>query len=554
MTDEDRTYVQTEGAGGRCSHTWVEGVFTLDAGEQAATALPQTARIRRIAEEGQTARWEYFGSRPADSRLHDVGRMLKGELAELAAEFSLTPAGSLKDDLLKALNDYAATAPQVEQWQPLVKQLQERLPRLLQFGGRDESPDTAVRTALNSCYETYLEDETLQGRVREIEAEVTQHLEKEADSLCQHIRRHCGEFVDVQVKPEVSFKGGFKRAPLEVSKADGEPVDLTRSGQGSNRRIALAVWEWTSNLLENSELTAGERGEQEPTQTIVVYDEPDTHLDYRHQRTVMDIIRKQCALPHVSVVVATHSMNLIDGVDLADVVHLRLGESGRTIVERLADESHDGVDFHLGQIAAAVGLRNSVLLHERCFLAVEGPTEQQCLPMLFRLSQGLSLQAAGIALWACGNNEGALHLAGYLVKNRRTVMLMVDADSRTNKHFKTERLIRAGLDLATQVTYVGEADGFNELEELFTDAQWAAAANTHWPRPADSQWTPEHFAAHRDGKFSGRVLAMIKEQAEQTSPDGKDDMLYALVTTLTTAEDVPFQLRSAFKHIQDLAS
>ncbi|MFF9178964.1 ATP-dependent endonuclease [Streptomyces sp. NPDC014793] len=320
------------------------------------------------------------------------------------------------------LNDYAATASQVEQWQPLVKELQERLPRLLLFGGRDESPDAAVRTALNSCYETYLEDETLQGRVREIEAEVTQHLEKEADSLCQHIRRHCGEFVRVLVKPEVSFKGGFKRAPLEASKADGEPVDLTRSGQGSNRRIALAVWEWTSNLLESSELTAGERGEQEPTQTIVVYDEPDTHLDYRHQRTVMDIIRKQCALPHVSVVVATPSMNLIDGVDIADVVHLRLGEGVRTIVERLADESHDGVDFHLGQIAAAVGLRNSVLLHERCFLAVEGPTEQQCLPMLFRLSQGLSLQAAGIALWACGNNEGTLHLAGYLIKNRRTVM------------------------------------------------------------------------------------------------------------------------------------
>ncbi|MER8073447.1 TOPRIM nucleotidyl transferase/hydrolase domain-containing protein [Streptomyces sp. NPDC094034] len=247
-------------------------------------------------------------------------------------------------------------------------------------------------------------------------------------------------------------------------------------------------------------------------------------------------------------------MNLIDGVDIADVVHLRLSDKGRTVVERLEDESHDGVGFHLGQIAAAVGLRNSVLLHERCFLAVEGPTEQQCLPLLFRLSQGLSLQAAGIALWACGNNEGALHLAGYLVKNRRTVMLMVDADSRTNKHFKTERLIKTGLDLATQVTYVGEADGFNELEELFTDLQWSAAANTCWPRPQGKEWTAEDFAAHRGGKFSGGVLTMIKEGAEQTSPDGKDDMLYSLVTTFASAEDAPTQLRDAFRDIQDLAS
>ncbi|MFF1263562.1 ATP-dependent endonuclease [Streptomyces sp. NPDC058321] len=556
LTDEDRTYRQTEGAaGGRCPQTWAEGVFTLDSGEQAATGLAQTVRIRRIAEEGQTARWEYFGSRPADNRLHDVGRLLKGELAELVAEFSLSPAGALKEDLAQALAAYAATAPQVEQWQPLMKELQERLPRLLSFGGKDESPDAAVRTALNNCYETYLEDETLQGRVREIEAEVTQRLEKEADSLCQHIRQHCREFVGVQVKPEVSFKGGFKRAPLEVSKADGEPVDLTRSGQGSNRRIALAVWEWTSNLLENSELAAaGERSEQEPTQTIVVYDEPDTHLDYRHQRTVMDIIRKQCALPHVSVVVATHSMNLIDGVDIADVVHLKLSDSGRTVVERLQDDTHNGIDIHLGQIAAAVGLRNSVLLHERCFLAVEGPTEQESVPVLFRLSQGLSLQAAGIALWACGNNEGALHLAGYLVKHHRTVMLMVDADSRSNKHFKTEKLIRAGLDLAEQVSYVGEADGLNELEELFSDEQWAAAANAQWPREPGSPWTAGDFEAHRGGKFSSLILDMIKQQAEENSPNGKTDMVYGLVTTLTSAEDVPRQLQEIFTEVQALAS
>ncbi|MFI6281799.1 hypothetical protein [Streptomyces sp. NPDC050988] len=552
LTEEDRTYALIDGAaGGRCAETWVEGVFTLDAGERALAALPASLRIRRIAEGGQAAQWQYFGSQPADSRLHDLDRLLKHGLAELVTEFGLAPAGSLKDDYLQAVKDYAVTTPQVERWKSLPKELRERLPRLLQFGGRDESPDDAVRTALNGCYQTLLQDETLQGRVREIEGEVTQRLEKEADSLCQH----CSDFVGVQVKPEVSFSGGFKRAPLEVSKADGEPVDLTRSGQGSNRRIALAVWEWTSNLLENSELAAaGEEGEQEPTQTIVVYDEPDTHLDYRHQRTVMDIIRKQCALPHVSVVVATHSMNLIDGVDIADVVHLKLSAGGRTVVERLQDDTHNGIDIHLGQIAAAVGLRNSVLLHERCFLAVEGPTEQESVPVLFRLSQGLSLQAAGIALWACGNNEGALHLAGYLVKHHRTVMLMVDADSRGNKHFRTEKLIRAGLDLAEQVSYVGEADGHNELEELFTDGQWAAAANAHWPREPGNPWTADDFAPHRGGKFSSLILAMIKPQAGENSPNGKTDMVYGLVTTLTTAEDVPHQLQKIFTEVQALAS
>lgn len=425
----------------------------------------------------------------------------------------------------------------------------------MSFGGKEERPDDAVRMALSSSYKTHLEDETVQGRVREIEEEITQRLEKEADSLCHHIRQHCAEYLSVNVKPMVSFKGGFQGAPLHVSRADGEPVDLTRAGQGSTRRIALAVWEWTSNLLENAELAAStEQGSTQPTQTIVVYDEPDTHLDYRHQRTVMDIIRKQCTLPHVSVMVATHSMNLIDGVDIADVVHMSLGPSGRTVIEHLDDDQHDGIDFHLGQIAASLGLRNSVLLHERCFLAVEGDTEQKSLPLLFRLAQNMSLQAAGIALWGCENNEGALHLARYLVKHRRTVMLMVDADSRTNKLFKEERLRRAGLDLEKHVSYVGEAEGYNELEELFSDDQWAHAANTHWPRPAPQTWQADDFTAHRDGKkFSAHILGMIQNQAEDNSPNGKPAMVYGLASTLTTAQDVPRQLRDIFAHLQQLA-
>ncbi|MFJ3439424.1 ATP-dependent nuclease [Streptomyces cyaneofuscatus] len=556
LTDEDRTYLQGDGATGRrCEQTWVEGIFALDEAERVPAELPGTIRIRRIARAGEPACWEYFGQQPADTRLRGLDRLLKQPLADLVAEFGLSPASSLKDDLLAAVTAYARTAPQIEQWQPLPKTLETRLPRLLMFGGKDERPDDAVRTALNSCYETHLEDEALQGQVRQIEAEITQRLEKEADSLCQHIRRHCSEFVGVQVRPEVSFKSGFKRAPLEVSRADGEPVDLTRSGQGSTRRIALAVWEWTSNLLAEAELaSAGEPDAEAPTQTIVVYDEPDTHLDYRHQRTVMDIIRKQCALPHVSVMVATHSMNLIDGVDIVDVVHLGLNDHGRTVVERLEDDCHDGIDFHLGQIAAALGLRNSVLLHERCFLAVEGETEQQCIPLPFRLSQKLSLQSAGIALWACENNEGALHLARYLVQRKRSVMLMIDADSRSNKLFKDEKLRKAGLDLDKQVAYVGEALGFNELEELFTDERWATAANLRWPRPAPLTWSAEDFTAHRGTrKFSARVLDMIKREAAEASPNGKPAMLNGLVTTLTAPEDVPQQLREVFGQLQELA-
>jgi putative ATP-dependent endonuclease of the OLD family len=55
---------------------------------------------------------------------------------------------------------------------------------------------------------------------------------------------------------------------------------------------------------------------------VIAYDEPDTHLDYRHQRDLVELIRAQASTPGVRIVVATHSLNLIDKVDIGDVVHL----------------------------------------------------------------------------------------------------------------------------------------------------------------------------------------------------------------------------------------
>ncbi|WP_331725454.1 hypothetical protein OG596_37930 (plasmid) [Streptomyces sp. NBC_01102] len=92
------------------------------------------------------------------------------------------------------------------------------------------------------------------------------------------------------------------------------------------------------------------------------------------------------------------------------------------------------------------------------------------------------------------------------------------------------------------------------LEELFDDDRWAQAANTHWPRPTGETWSAENFAAHRGGKFSSDILFMIKEQAKETSPNGKADLLYGLVSQLNNKEAVPPQLRKIFSEIQDLAA
>jgi len=561
LTEEDRTYSQAASARQveepllRCELTEVEGTFDLGDWEQQAFNLPARLRVRRIAGDDLQSRLEYWAPVPDDERLRDLSASSATDLKALCQELALIPQANRKAEYEAALRAFAAEHSTGEGWNAAPSALGKRLPLLLSFEGTSERPNDAVKAALKERFDMHVADETLRGHIAELEVRVQEQLQTDAKSLCEHIRSRCDDLFEVSVEPRVSFTEGFQGAPLKISKTSGEPVSLERSGAGSARRISLAIWEWTSNLLSEETDVIGQEAEDvaPPLQTIVLYDEPDTHLDYEHQRKIMKLIRDQSAIENVRVVVATHSMNLIDGVDISDVVHLKL-QNGRTMVERLGTNEHDEVDLHLRKIAASLGLRNSVLLHERCFLAVEGETEQRALPLLFRLSEGLSLQSAGIALWGCFNNDGALHLARYLVQHGRTVMLMVDADSRERPKsiFTQSRLTEFfGSQVDDVVTMIGEPDGFRELEEVFDDNLWATAANDIWPR--DLPWTTEDFTQHRSArKFSEAVLEMVKTGSEQ-GPTGKPQMMYELAAALTEPEQVPSQLRKAFSDLRILA-
>ncbi|MEV7383297.1 ATP-dependent nuclease [Streptomyces lydicus] len=576
LEHDDRTYVQQPDAanvssfGQRCVTTAVSGTFTLDIWEQTTFELPAQIKLRRMAGDDLVARLELFGPLADDERLRDLSVYLVPGLKDLVGELGLKPASQRRADLEAALRTYAVEHSSAEGWHSAPAGLDKRMPRLLPFDGKSSRPDDAVKTALTGRFQAHMADPELTGRLHELEDDVKDRLRIDAKSLCDHIRTRCPDLEEVFVEPEISFGQGFRSAPLRLSRTAGEVMGLERAGLGRNRRVSLAVWEWTSELLADEENSAPSLGvtdeespEPPPVQSIVVYDEPDTHLDYHHQRKIMQLIREQSALPHVNVMVATHSMNLIDGVDISDVVHLKL-EEHRTVMERLgAGVVGEDIDRHLGLIAAAVGLRNSVLLHERCFLAVEGETEQRAFPLLFRLCEGLSLQAAGIALWACFNNEGALHLARYLAQHGRTLMLVVDADSRNVRKsiFKPAKLTEFfGATAPEFVKFIGEpepgqpgAEQFNELEEIFTDALWAKTANKIWPRPGPA-WAPDDFTALRGtGKFSARVQELLQESSP-AGPGGKPEMMYELAMALDDPSDVPEQLRMVFRELRRLGA
>lgn len=531
LTDRDRTYGPPgpDGAPTRVSETIVEGDFRIRPEEEAELGRTGTIKLRRAYREAGTA-FEMLAAVPVDERLQDIESQDVKSLRFRLSGFGLSEAG-LKPDLVARLQELVPAAAKEDRWVPASTALKRALPRVQRFDATStQNPEDAILATLKTSYTTHTEDDKIKGKLSKVTRSLQKRVAKDAEDLRQHIKNQCADIGDIRIDPTVRLDSGLKSLELSAVNARGEQVHLGQSGTGRSRRIALAVWEFNADLLSGSS-----------EDTILLYDEPDTHLDYSNQRGFMALLSAQSALPNVRIVVATHSMNLIDGVDISNVVHLRHVDS-RTTADTITDDSEIGK--HLGSIAASLGLRNTVLLHERLFVGVEGATESRAFPVLFKLATGRQLQACGIAVWPCDNNEGALRFAQYLVKHQREVLLVVDQDSRDLRIFKDPSLATHDLKLGTHVLTVG----VREFEDTFSDQQWTDCANREWPRSDGREWVVSDFVQHRDRKFSKEIENMVRANST-VEISGKPEIMTKLALGLSTAEEVPEQLRTMFEEL-----
>lgn len=265
----------------------------------------------------------------------------------------------------------------------------------------------------------------------------------------------------------------------------GQDVDLEAEGEGRKRRLALAIHGANLELLEAESATSP---------AILAYDEPDTHLDYASQRELFGILERQARLDHVQVVVATHSLNFIDRVPLDAIVHLQLDGNLRTQVEFLeANRYREQIRF-LESVGRGLGLRNSVLLDERCFLIVEGETEEAAIPDLFRLVTAESLIGAGIVLINTRGFAPIRQVMAFLHKEwGRELVVLADNDKRSEILAWAER---AGLEEGRHVFFIGT----KEFEDAFGDDTWLSVLSRHFPpRDGGNGWTIGEERCRRRG-------------------------------------------------------
>lgn len=315
-------------------------------------------QTREIADRVHGA----FGASPATLPIAE----LRGCMA---AQTIPVPSGQQKAPIIAAAEAWLATRPTSEfreHWRPLVKSDESRLPAFGRFDSAvAPSPTETVRTVILQEAKRLLADPRYATRFGALSGELDAEIAPSLEYLRAKIGEYCPDLDSVEVRASFNFTRPTLQVQLQVQRK-GKAYDLEKAGEGRRRRISLGIYE--ANLRALAEETPS-------IATFLAYDEPDTHLDYASQRALFDILNQQARLPHVQVLVASHSLNFIDKVPLQSLLHFRLGEDLGTTVKTLTSHTHADELEHFAAICTSLGLRNSVLLDERCFLVIEGETE-----------------------------------------------------------------------------------------------------------------------------------------------------------------------------------
>ena len=459
-------------------------------------------RIRARHSEGRVSRellhkvHPHFGKPPSNMKMPALRKAISDAGIESPRGTSKAP---FVDAATKWINHRPATELQ-EGWTALPRELTDRLPQLTVFQSHDAAsqPDQ-VRRLVSLASLRLLETEPLATRLDGLSRDIREGVDPLLEAIKTMILRYCPGITDVTITPQFDFSRVSPQLQIDLTKKTGEAVDLGEVGSGISQRVGLAIYAANHETLRQSPVNS--------VGSLLAYDEPGTHLDYQAQRELFSIIREQSELPHVQVVVATHSINLIDKVSIQSLRHFRLEEQ-HSVVELPSDYGYEHESEFVEDLASGLGLRNSVLLSERCFFVVEGETEERALPILFRKITGESLASAGVTPINTGGSGSVRGFVETLIRKlKRVVVVLVDEDARNSqKRLSSEWLARMGLKEGEGGFFVGT----KEFEDAFDDTIWLRVANEAFRLDDGTEWSPNEFALARDGENGmGQALANL---------------------------------------------
>jgi energy-coupling factor transporter ATP-binding protein EcfA2 len=473
-------------------------------------ALDDVLKIRKVytLDGEETYYWIEY---PEDERLRldDFNISLSAEeQKDLIGVFDPSALEELsnKQERAEWLFEYAQNASQTRGWTEAPRRgWGDFLPRFYRYSTMDyDDPGNMILNTLRQVFNSVVyEDEDSQQLVadlKQVRDKAKVAINEKVAELLSYIRKYNDRVQDISYDPTIDFSRGLGAGQFQIN--DGRGIHyLSKTGDGTKRRMFIATLDWDRDVTL-------EQAAQDATLPPVIrgYDEPDTNLDYEAQRTmcraISGIVQEEKA--RTQAILCTHSPPMINQVPAQHIRLLSLYR-GCTQVEQLETGGDSEVEAFLRESARELGITNTLMFYERCFILVEGETEENALPILYRKTYEHSLLEDGIQPINVKGNGAIKEFLRLLSRNRQELTIVfVDSDTQnTDEAELTEETLRsAGFDddfIDERLLYIGD----REFEDAFSNDIIARCLQKKWPKP-EGEWVPGDIEPLReqDNKFS----------------------------------------------------
>ncbi|MCS4191265.1 putative ATP-dependent endonuclease of OLD family [Salinibacter ruber] len=544
--------------------------FREDEKGDSADKATLTARIREEGTQMEVRRcfrrdgtevnssYEVKKRVPKDEDLREARSNFKDWLADDQREFlgsigiPKEEYGSNQDERLRQLEEKIEDAPKTTIW---VEESRLGLPDVNRSDSEEAGdPVRDVQKYLKKA----VKDRINSVKEKETYSEIETSLEDEGEEQLDLLEEIFGAYDYGEEKSrlvpdlDVDLVKGLSLNALKVNQ-NGNLIPISKMGAARRRKLLLALEEWRLESIHEVE---------EPDPLVLLYDEPDMHFDYEAQRKLFRILRRLGERDPIQVVIATHSLNLIDSVAIDDIVYLDQERKGREVmaahIQRLKnwDQIHD--------LARKLGLRNHIVLNA-CILCTEGETEEILIPELFHLDRGYTLPSIGVEM-VRGDERGkdaTWSLCKHVLRNNRKAFLVLDEDAKdpnSGREIDTDAIEEFNQEEGEELIEENRNAVFlgdKEVEDLFEDRTIAAAYEKYLASMGESldndveAITIVANARDSEGSLMNQLKADMHTRTETGLSKPKlAEHLIEMIRTDSQTHPIPIEIENTFNLLE----
>jgi len=558
--EDDDFRIEKGGSAIDCIEAVLEFTLQDEDTEAREFAIGNSLLVKRLYSRGGGAKTHYRTNRPKDERLlANIAALNAQDQRSLILEIdpSIDESDiSNEEKRIRCFRKLKEAAEKTEDWVEAPSALVGLLPRFERYSAMDyNDPASVISKTLRQVYErTIYEGPESEGGIstkrlikelREVEALARAAIEEKIAELQGYIQKYSDGVKGVSYRPAFDFVGSLRQGEFLLDRGYGLHP-LSRIGDGTKRRMFMAVTDWDREVT----LEQAKSGPNLPS-VIRGYDEPDTNLHYDAQRLMFSAISDIVCTKEAGIqaILCTHSLTMIDRAPAQTIRLFSLDDDGRTQIEQLNTNDDPEIEQFLQNLARELGFTNSIMFYERCFVLVEGDTEANALPILYRRIHGRSILEDCIRVINVRGNSAIREFLRLLGRNRKDmVVVLVDKDSEERKdtHLTRRSLMEAGFDAAfisERFVFIGQ----KEFEDAFPNQAIARALQTKWPRNDGTEWRPDQIEVlRREDKFSNRLRKLVYEHAAESSNCWSKPEFGRVLAETCELEEVPEEISQLF--------